>query len=372
MSQIDIRFFSHSLNRHTSFKMYIPDDKRNYGGVYDKQNMKTLFILHGYTQDGNNWIPEYISEKYNFAVVIPHGENSFWLDGLSTGHKYCTYVGEELIDYIRNTFGLAQTAEDTAIMGYSMGGFGALHRRGQRIGRDEGDDPQGRQDTGSEGAVVQGTRQRPFGQSPRGGYRRPREGQCQPRGEGAHRPEGGRTAQRQRFDHHGFGIDDLCVRRGDQARVPLASQRGDHVPQNLGAAQRRRGDQRRAAGRVRPQEVVVGDRRLRRGGAERFQLLEALLRGRRHRSGTRDHHLDDRGGEAHAGDDALGVEDHHSGRLVEVRAARFRPYLFARRDRRDCDRQPHFGAGGRHGRGGGCRSGDRIGRSRTARRYASG
>ena len=81
-----------------------------------------------------------------------------------------------------------------------------------------------------------------------------------------------------------FGIDDLCVRRGDQARVPLASQRGDHVPQNLGAAQRRRGDQRRAAGRVRPQEVVVGDRRLRRGGAERFQLLEALLRGRRHRS----------------------------------------------------------------------------------------
>lgn len=52
MSQIDIRFFSRSLNRHTSFKMYIPDDKRNYGGVYDKQNMKTLFILHGYTQDG--------------------------------------------------------------------------------------------------------------------------------------------------------------------------------------------------------------------------------------------------------------------------------------------------------------------------------
>ena len=48
MSQIDIRFFSRSLNRHTSFKMYIPDDKRNYGGVYDKQNMKTLFILDVY------------------------------------------------------------------------------------------------------------------------------------------------------------------------------------------------------------------------------------------------------------------------------------------------------------------------------------
>lgn len=47
MSQIDIRSFSQSLNRYVSFKMYIPDDKHNYGGVYDKQNMKTLFILHG-------------------------------------------------------------------------------------------------------------------------------------------------------------------------------------------------------------------------------------------------------------------------------------------------------------------------------------
>lgn len=127
MSQIDIRFFSHSLNRYTSFKMYIPDDIRNYGGKYDKENMKTLFILHGYTQDGTNWIPDYIAEKYNFAVVIPNGENSFWLDGLSTGHNFCTYVGEELTEYVRNTFGLAKSTEDTAIMGYSMGGFGALH-----------------------------------------------------------------------------------------------------------------------------------------------------------------------------------------------------------------------------------------------------
>lgn len=127
MSQINIRFFSYSLNRYTDFKMYIPDDKRTYGGVYDKDGMTTLFILHGYTQDGTNWIPDYIAEKYNLAVVIPNGENSFWLDGLSTGHKYCTYVGNELVNYVRNTFGLAANPDNTAIMGCSMGGFGALH-----------------------------------------------------------------------------------------------------------------------------------------------------------------------------------------------------------------------------------------------------
>lgn len=68
--------------------MYMPDDKRNYGGNYDKSKMKTLFLLHGYTADNSNWMPLHISEKLNFAVVIPNGENSFWLDGLSTGHMF--------------------------------------------------------------------------------------------------------------------------------------------------------------------------------------------------------------------------------------------------------------------------------------------
>lgn len=127
MSQLNIRFFSHSLNRYTDFKMYIPDDNHNYGGEYDREKVRTLFILHGYSQDGTNWIPDYLAEKYNLAIVIPNGENSFWLDGLSTGRNFCTYIGNELVQYVRNTFGFALTAADTAIMGYSMGGFGALH-----------------------------------------------------------------------------------------------------------------------------------------------------------------------------------------------------------------------------------------------------
>ena len=127
MSQLDIKFFSESLNRYTSFSMYIPDNKRNYGGCYDKSTMKTLFLLHGYAGDYSNWMPLQISEKLNFSVVIPNGENSFWLDRMSTGQKYCTFIGSELVNYVRKTFGLALSAEDTAIMGYSMGGFGALH-----------------------------------------------------------------------------------------------------------------------------------------------------------------------------------------------------------------------------------------------------
>lgn len=106
--------------------MIIPNDVRN--DIPESMGkMKTLFLLHDWTGDAWNWVPEYLAEKYNFAIVLPSGENSFWLDGISAGHKFCTFIGQELVDYIRRTFGLAMSPEETYIMGLSMGGFGALH-----------------------------------------------------------------------------------------------------------------------------------------------------------------------------------------------------------------------------------------------------
>ena len=123
MAVVQVKYRSEALVRNVIFDIYLPNDKPDEQG----RPMKTLFLLHGYTGDAWNWVPEELSQKYNFAVVTPNGENGFWLDGLSTGHKYCTFVGEELVDYLRRTFGLAMRKEDTCIMGLSMGGFGALH-----------------------------------------------------------------------------------------------------------------------------------------------------------------------------------------------------------------------------------------------------
>lgn len=119
MAYITMKYNSRALNRTVSFEMFMPDS--------GSRPKKTLFLLHGYTMSGFNWIPERLSEKYGFAVVIPDGENSFWLDWASTGHKYCTFVGRELPGIVQRTFGLAGSAGDTYIMGFSMGGFGALH-----------------------------------------------------------------------------------------------------------------------------------------------------------------------------------------------------------------------------------------------------
>ncbi len=126
MARFNINFYSHSLCRDVSFHMFIPNDPR--GVETEDKKMKTVFYLHGYTGCADYfWNLTDLAEKYHFAMVMPNGENSFYLDGEATGDKYCTYVGEELIQYIRKTFGLAMTKEDTFICGFSMGGFGALH-----------------------------------------------------------------------------------------------------------------------------------------------------------------------------------------------------------------------------------------------------
>ncbi len=85
MAYFTVRLFANSLRRRTTFEMFIPNDIRE---------------------------------------DIPHEEKK---GKISTGHNYCTFLGEELVNYVRKTFGLAMSADETCIMGLSMGGFGALH-----------------------------------------------------------------------------------------------------------------------------------------------------------------------------------------------------------------------------------------------------
>ncbi len=131
MANLSIEFFSNALCRNVTFRMYLPNDMRlDNGGTENprgKRELKTLFILHGYSGSSESWWLEELAAQYGVALVMPNGENGFWLDGASTGHKFGTFVGAELVDYVRNTFGLAKTPEETAICGLSMGGFGALH-----------------------------------------------------------------------------------------------------------------------------------------------------------------------------------------------------------------------------------------------------
>ena len=126
MAYFRIEYYSAALRRETSFEVLIPNDPRE-GQPLPTESMRTLFLLHGYTGKAGNFIPFEMPAQYNFAIVMPSAENSFYLNGLCTGHAFQTLVGEELVDYVRRTFRLALKPEKTGIAGLSMGGFGALH-----------------------------------------------------------------------------------------------------------------------------------------------------------------------------------------------------------------------------------------------------
>jgi putative tributyrin esterase len=134
MALFQVDLFSKSLERKTCFHMVIPNDVPPMmieGNDNYNRKMKTLFLLHGYSGSSNDWLlgspVQDLATKYNMAILMPSGDNSFYLNGIGKGRAYCRLVGEELVDYIRRTFNLAIDKEDTFIAGLSMGGFGAIH-----------------------------------------------------------------------------------------------------------------------------------------------------------------------------------------------------------------------------------------------------
>lgn len=134
MALIQADFYSLALSKITNFNILLPNDvlpEMIEGNENYHREMKTLYLLHGYSGNSKDWLLgssiQELAIKYNLAVVMPSGDNSFYLDAKGTGRAYCQYVGKELIEYTRKTFGLANRKENTYIGGISMGGFGAIH-----------------------------------------------------------------------------------------------------------------------------------------------------------------------------------------------------------------------------------------------------
>lgn len=134
MSLLQVNFFSQALMRVTTFQMILPNDvspEMTAGNPYFERPQKNLYLLHGFSGGSNDWLTgsliQELALKYNLAVVMPSGDNSFYLNGKGTGAAYETFTATELVNYTRRTFGLSDKREDTFIGGLSMGGFGALH-----------------------------------------------------------------------------------------------------------------------------------------------------------------------------------------------------------------------------------------------------
>ena len=125
MAFFEVEFKSKALKRDVEFNVILPVEK--FKGPYP-----TLYLLHGLTDNRNGWLHNtrirMWAEDIGLAVVMPSGDNSFYMDILVKDGclgDYGEYVGNELVNVTREMFPLSDKREDTFIGGLSMGGFGA-------------------------------------------------------------------------------------------------------------------------------------------------------------------------------------------------------------------------------------------------------
>ena len=108
-----------SLQRRTSISVILPADNLHF--LNDTEDIvekpyKTLYLLHGlYGSDdiflANTSIQKF-AEDNGIAIVIPCGENSFYLDDYGSNRLFGEYVGQELLDITRNIFPLSDKREE--------------------------------------------------------------------------------------------------------------------------------------------------------------------------------------------------------------------------------------------------------------------
>lgn len=132
MARLQIEFFSQALRRIVTVQVILPTDKILTYGEQTKEvkPFKTLYLLHGLLGNNMDWLVntniQNLAEDKNLAVVMPSGENSFYVDWEFPGNGFGKYIGCELVAITRKMFPLSHERKDTFIAGFSMGGFGAV------------------------------------------------------------------------------------------------------------------------------------------------------------------------------------------------------------------------------------------------------
>lgn len=131
MAILSLTYMSHALWRSVPVQVILPTDKFSPAGeLPPRRKFKTLYLLHGLMGCSTDWmtstrIKRWAQER-NLAVVMPSGDNSWYVDQPASHNRYGEFLGRELLEITRRSFPLSERREDTFIGGLSMGGYGAL------------------------------------------------------------------------------------------------------------------------------------------------------------------------------------------------------------------------------------------------------
>jgi S-formylglutathione hydrolase FrmB len=108
---------------HTGLSVLVP------GNGPIKGSYKIAYLLHGLHGSHDTWLDNTMlpvfAKDYNVVFIMPEAGRSFYAN-MHNGLKYFTYISEELPEICKGIFNISGRREDTAIIGCSMGGYGAL------------------------------------------------------------------------------------------------------------------------------------------------------------------------------------------------------------------------------------------------------
>lgn len=115
--------YSKSLGMDTGISVAGPRDIGT-GGPFP-----VVYLLHGLHGNHSHWtdntlLPVY-ARDYKAIFIMPESGRSLYTD-MKYGLRYFSYITDELPGICGELFNISRSPEDTAIMGGSMGGYGAL------------------------------------------------------------------------------------------------------------------------------------------------------------------------------------------------------------------------------------------------------
>lgn len=133
MAVLSCRYYSKARMGAQVFTAVLPVETPPAGGAapgYGAGPWPTIYLLHGFSGNQNDWLLRSHVETWamqaGYAVIMPGGGNTIYLDNEETGEQNGQFIGEELLTVTRSLFPLSHKREDTVIGGLSMGGYGAL------------------------------------------------------------------------------------------------------------------------------------------------------------------------------------------------------------------------------------------------------
>jgi enterochelin esterase-like enzyme len=121
---------SQLLQTTINYMVYLP---KHYDS--SKASYPVVYLLHGMGDNETAWyeggnisyyVDLYAAETVPMIYVMPQGFNTYWVNKYSGDYPYMDMLVKEMVPAIDKIFRTIKDPQHRAVMGYSMGGYGAL------------------------------------------------------------------------------------------------------------------------------------------------------------------------------------------------------------------------------------------------------